>query len=262
MIEYNFKNGALDDYLGELIGKSREAITIEKIRGISPKIKSTSLYNTAVVANEKGIFVQKNGIPFRAFMYLKRSKVDTYGLPKRHYFICEKVRENLPYVLSNQELVTVTCSETGKIHKDISLHLCAYCKKEFQTKTSMQLTGDSIDDFILDMEESDTTKTTVLGIDGYVINWNEISTAYRRTKDFTCEKCGVRAEELKYMHTHHIDYDKTNNRRSNLQCLCIACHADVDDIHRKNFSTVAHQREIRKFNEKYKESVPWYMKEV
>ena len=29
----------------------------------------------------------------------------------------------------------------------------------------------------------------------------------------------------KYCHTHHVDGDKSNNSSSNLQVLCIGCHA-------------------------------------
>jgi hypothetical protein len=31
----------------------------------------------------------------------------------------------------------------------------------------------------------------------------------------------------KYLHTHHINGRKDDNRDDNLQALCIACHADL-----------------------------------
>ena len=47
-------------------------------------------------------------------------------------------------------------------------------------------------------------------------------------KSYKCEECGINMSEKKhqkYCHTHHVDGDKSNNSSSNLQVLCIGCHA-------------------------------------
>ena len=45
--------------------------------------------------------------------------------------------------------------------------------------------------------------------------------------------------------------DKLDNRESNLECLCIKCHSEVDDTHRRNFSSLAKQGLIQEFLLKY-----------
>lgn len=252
---YNFSKGPLDQYLDDLIGNTREAIQEKAIRDHVPIIKGVSSISQAFKKTGRGFFYIKDGQSFRSFLYLKNSRVESFGLPKRHYFDCEKVNEGYPYVLSNRNEVTITCSETQKRHENVVLGLCEYCAAIFRELTTQALLNTSFEEFILAMEESDKTQTTETGVDGYVINWTEISTAYRKTKDFTCEKCGIRIDNPDHYHlmqVHHKDHNKRNNSRSNLQCLCIECHSQVDDLHKRNFSEPYQQREIDKFKVIYR----------
>ena len=50
---------------------------------------------------------------------------------------------------------------------------------------------------------------------------------------------------------NHINGIKTDNNGKNLECLCIRCHANVDDVHRKNFSKGDNLFRLNDFNEKY-----------
>lgn len=45
--------------------------------------------------------------------------------------------------------------------------------------------------------------------------------------------------------------DKLDNRESNLERLCIKCHSEVDDTHRRNFNTLVQQGLIQEFLLKY-----------
>lgn len=45
--------------------------------------------------------------------------------------------------------------------------------------------------------------------------------------------------------------DKLDNRESNLECLCIKCHSEVDDTYRRNFNTLTQQGLIQEFLLKY-----------
>ena len=255
MNEYDFRDGKFDTYLGELIGATREAKEALVIRGSSPAFVDAGMTGAGVVLDHGAYFLASGNQRYRSFLYLKRSRVASYGLPKRHYFQCEKVKGGLPYVPSNQDLVNITCSETFEFYKKVSLDVCGYCESIFKEKTTKDLTGKSFADFILDMEESEDKETRIVKY-CFSLNLQEISTAFRKTKNFTCEKCNIHIADPKYyhlMHVHHkVAYEKTNNSRSNLQCLCVECHSQVDDRHRENFSTLEKQRLIREFQEKFR----------
>jgi len=253
---YDFKKGKFDTYLGKLIGSTREAQEGLVIRRSIPSFNA-GIKGSKIVEDHKAYFLASGNQRYRSFLYLKRSKVASYGLPKRHYFRCEQAQENLPYVPSNQDSVNIVCSETGVPYTDVKLNVCRYCASIFKEKTTKDLTGENFADFILDMEESEDRETRT-DQNGYTLNWQEISTAYRKTKNFTCEKCQLQIADPNYhhfMHVHHmVASKKTNNHRSNLKCLCIECHSQVDGLHKRNFSTVEQQRLIREFQERFRNS--------
>jgi hypothetical protein len=65
----------------------------------------------------------------------------------------------------------------------------------------------------------------------YGIGFGETSTRYRAEHGWTCEneKCGVDLSDpshRKYLHTHHLNAQKYDDRRENHKALCIACHAE------------------------------------
>jgi hypothetical protein len=259
-IKYSTTGGHLDTFLFRLIGKRfKHEITEDKaIRGEVEIVRgvTASFFSANFISNDKGVFYKKGGQLHRTFLYLPRYYVKKYKrYPARHLFNCETVLKYGSFSISNQDNIDITCRDTGMLHTNINLITCNNCKWIFSQKVGKELYGQDFNEVILDFEESDETKNTQTGRGGYVTNWNEISTAFRESKNYQCEGCNYKMTERSgyyLMHVHHIDYDKTNNRRSNLQCLCIECHANVDDIHKRNFSISYQQRQIQEFKEKYK----------
>jgi len=59
----------------------------------------------------------------------------------------------------------------------------------------------------------------------YSENWKTISAEYRASQNYICESCNVDLSAHKsILHTHHVDGNKRNNNKSNLQALCADCH--------------------------------------
>lgn len=209
---------------------------------------------------DDGIFTidPETGKEYRTYMYKYDYYVSQYGAnPRYHICKCETLekfieqgrfnghyrngykRENIPvWDITEQKEILVS-----------ELPLCSYCRhklSEFGDKTFKEFTD------MLETSRLDAAMGT--DIFGYTQGWERISREYRESKDYTCEICGLKIEnplDRMYMHCHHKNGDKTNNDFSNLQCLCIRCHSQVDQRHATNFSKGANLNELKDFEEKY-----------
>lgn len=67
-------------------------------------------------------------------------------------------------------------------------------------------------------------------INQYPENWNAISLRYKTKMNFTCEKADCRInlssfDHRKFIQVHHRNGQKNECQESNLECLCLGCHA-------------------------------------
>jgi hypothetical protein len=237
---YNFQRGAFDQFLTEFIGKTRTGKQWELIRRDVELIHQPNANWITVETDSTGFFTHSaaTSSKIRVFLYLRNYNVVQYGFPKKHYFECETVKTYGNFAISNEDFVNIYCNDTGKTYHGKSLDICKNCQDIFKEKTSQDLFGKSHDEFIL--QWASQNRDTPLDLHGYPINFSEVSTAFRKKKDYTCEKCRFKITDpqaKKYMHAHHKNKSKTDNREENLQCLCIECHSNVDKLHRRNFKT-------------------------
>ena len=64
-------------------------------------------------------------------------------------------------------------------------------------------------------------------VNTYPSNWAQIARDYKEKVGWKCEGCSrdlVKRRE--FLHVHHINTQKSDNREENLRALCIRCHAE------------------------------------
>ncbi len=195
------------------------------------------------------------------FLYKRKYRLEAHGKPRYHVCKCETIQQFMnsgtfqaEYRRANTRIVTVINRDNWDNEEEVSdLPLCKFCSRILY---GYDRSLDSGDFAAMIREKEDIREPQVVEIDifGYPKDWERISLAYRTKKKYTCECCGVEITDSfdrRFIHVHHKDGNKINNRESNLECLCIRCHSEKDDIHRKNFSTAAQQRLLQEFNKKY-----------
>lgn len=60
----------------------------------------------------------------------------------------------------------------------------------------------------------------------YPQNWATIAGERKAFRKWQCETCSFRLEGSGLIQVHHIDRDKSNNEKINLQVLCAVCHGE------------------------------------
>lgn len=180
---------------------------------------------------------EKNGFS-RLGMFLPSYNNTTYNRdPALHIFNCKNTDalSGIMKVSNSSKNTYFSRDENKKI--EANLEICKECTKNLRKKFKINLETNYFNDFVLAIEES-KNRQTITDSKGYIINWKQVSYCFRDIKNFTCESCGFKAKfefEKKFLHTHHIDRNKKNNFRNNLKCLCVECHANVDDFHKEKF---------------------------
>lgn len=245
---YNFFLGHTASALSNLIGRSisdfePQTYPLHEVEGESDAV-------SYIKTDEEGKFYRLGFF----LLYYKNKFLIGGTTPALHIDFCENaVKLKNIMKATNSPVVTYYSKENGKAYPNQKLKICQKCLTLLKEKTSMSITGKTFEDFILSVEENDETKCKVADMDGYALNWQQISRAYRETRNYTCEKCAFRLPNLsqsRFMQTHHIDsFSKLNNKRVNLKCLCIKCHSEVDDYHRKQFMTIENQLLLAEFEE-------------
>ncbi len=198
---------------------------------------------------DKGIFLkdEEGNAPQQIFLYKRKYHLQEFGLPRFHIRKCQTIQAFMDsgsfekeYGRANTSSVKVEDLDDGRRVKKVeNLPLCKLCAHIAMEQNQEMNTSEFVE--ILKQSnnvEDDKPQNVEVDIFGYTKDWEKISAAYRAMKNYTCERCGLHIDNVfdrQYMHVHHRDGNKLHNKTSNLECLCIRCHAHVDAIHEHNF---------------------------
>lgn len=199
----------------------------------------------------------------QVYLYKYDYYLHKYGeqVPRYHICRCATILDFMNrgvfdghYVRANTEIVPVKDKVSLHIEKVSNLPLCRNCIAKIR-----QYAGISSNEFVEILrqargEEEVEEEVHEVDIFGYTRDWDNISKEYRESHHYTCEECGLQIDDLfdrQYIHVHHIDANKLNNKESNLKCLCLRCHSNVDEIHQKNLTTGANRIIWEAFNAAY-----------
>ncbi|SHO81101.1 hypothetical protein MNB_SV-15-820 [hydrothermal vent metagenome] len=143
----------------------------------------------------------------------------------KFFFIFNDYRGNILKKSENQELNICKNCLAKFLHKYVSDNdVENFNLQDFHNQNSNLFDFDTSS-----LEKGEDAKPNV-----YSQRWNRISTQFKIKKDYTCEACNWKAQnqyQQRFIHTHHQNGDKTNNRDENLKALCIKCHSEVDVFH-------------------------------
>lgn len=246
----------------------RRGYIVEKATGYKPvenkDVDLNDLRNN-IEFSPDGIFLKdsNDGSKQQIFLYKRNYHLQAFGKPRFHIRQCQTIQSFInsgtfknEYRRANTNVVKVRDMDDLDKDKDVAnLPLCQHCLNIARNAFPGMTTSDFVKILKQANEASEKDNDTEIDIFGYTKDWESVSRAYRELKEYRCDKCGVQiTDPFDYylMHVHHKDGDKTNNKKSNLRCLCIECHSTINPAHRKRFSSRANQLLIEEFRRKYR----------
>lgn len=255
--DFNKFKAALER-LGFTIGEAKPYTPLEVA-----DVNLSNIQSGEVEITDEGIFyVNPNtGNKQQIFLYMRNYNMADWGKPRFHITNCTTLQElgTKRYRRANTGTVIVYDTSQDRDVEVSGLPLCKNCLRSIRAARQLDYGSDMTSDEFEQIlraagEDTENDQEPDTDLEGYTWKWQKISEAYRTKKNYTCEKCGFHPEsrmDRQFIHVHHKDGRKTNNRESNLQCLCIACHSNVNPTHQENFSKGANRVMLDSFTKKF-----------
>lgn len=202
------------------------------------------LNNKKIQWRPNGIYIFKNGIWQKRYIYLNRYKIDTYKHPPKFHLVkCEKIREIgfHYYSVANTELVDVFNTDRNTTERNLKLEICQYCLHELNNSAPR-----TTEDF-LDVELFRTYDEEPLDMFKYPKHsWKLISKRFKEKYQDSCQRCGYK-EKLSNLEVHHKNRKKSDCRLDNLETLCRFCHFIEHSKEKSNMHRRASQTKVKSF---------------
>lgn len=255
--DFNKFKAALER-LGYTIGEAKPYTPLEVA-----DVNLSNIQSGEVEITDEGIFYVNPNTSNKQqiFLYMRNYNMADWGKPRFHITNCTTLQAlgTKRYRRANTGTVIVYDTSQERDVEVSGLPLCKHCLKIIQAAMQLDYGSDMTSDEFEQIlraagEDTENDQEPDTDLEGYTWKWPKISEAYRTKRNYTCEVCGFHPEnrmDRRFLHVHHKDGRKTNNRESNLQCLCIACHSNVNQTHQENFSRGANRVMLDDFKKKY-----------
>jgi hypothetical protein len=234
----NFKFNAeiqlLDENLIHKLG--REGIDLQFEEIIPQEDKTLSYRGQRVLVYIRDVSNYNNkSDPFPRFHLAYCSKLDQMRLNKRwqRYVVANRedgyfqINLNTHGWKSSTEKLTVCQLCLNALQwENFSLSLSNSNKQKIVSEFSLEKFFKKYPKSLLSVIPNHTSDTAPLN--DYTENWASVSESIKRKRHYTCDNCQrvLIGKDKRHLHTHHIDGQKFNNKETNLQVLCLKCHAD------------------------------------
>lgn len=251
---YDFSE--LKSFVMEKMGIDSDSID-SHFKPITQKFSSGELRKHIDFSNMGIFFINSFGEKIKGFLYIEsgynleliKSKNLKTSIPKFHVQKCKTIEQmiekkdfNGKYVFSNRTVLMR--DKIDNLEKEPTA--CGNCIKLNNKLYKGMTTTEFVNKVIMDEKIEGTLNKGDLPINipvdqsGYTLDKEIISKKFREENNFTCQECSLQLNppfDSYFLETHHIDGNKRNNSENNLKCLCILCHANYNEIHKKNYSS-------------------------
>ena len=213
------------------------------------------------------IYTESSGQRHRGFLYKRNYDLALYPQgPKFHVCRCKVIDDfiNMGSLQSSYRFAetadVLVFNWATRQNVTMQIGMCNYCRNMLSLDDELRTVNTSAD-FSTLIEESNRKQAeqfsngNYVDVLGYTKDWQQISTDYKTKHNYTCEKCGITITnpfDRQFIHVHHINGNKTDNKESNLKCLCIECHSKIDNLHQENFKYGAKRINLQEFINKYR----------